>query len=108
MQISPGTDPYRADFDTIRLAVSLELLTEEPAVENKKPLFDHCCVIVPGKGTAGKGLDLCRRKAPAQHVVQEEIMQSVRSYKILCLLADPTRRVRRQQLRADGCIHNIC
>ena len=105
--VAPNAKAHRAYAHTIGLAVALELLGEESPVEVLQPLFHGLAIKVRGKGTTGQGIDLRGGEAPADHVVQEEIVEGIGANQVFGLLRNLTLSVRGQQLRADGGVQNV-
>ena len=86
-----GLKPPTKDLNvTAALAMSgaLELLREEAAHEGRQPFFDGRVIVHAGEGFPCGAVDLARRIAEAQHVVQEKVVQLVGADQIFGLLAD--------------------
>ena len=58
----------------VRQTAALELLREEAAVEGLQPLQDHIRGVGLPQGIQRQTVDLPGREAPAEHVVQEEVV----------------------------------
>ena len=70
-------------------------------------MADLRLVIFPGKRVLGDPEDLRGAEAVADDVVEEEIVELVRSDQHLRLLGDLAIVARRQQFRADGGRHDV-
>lgn len=93
-----------ADFHAVRHTVPLELLRPEAAIEIFQPFEDGFAAEIVLKRNAAQVEHLFRRISEANRIVEEEVVQRVRPDDILCLLEDIALFIRRQQLRADGCV----
>ena len=78
----------RTDFWAVRQAGALELLCEKAVVKHLQPLQNFAARICPFKRIAGEGEHLGGCKSPAYDVVQEKVMQFVRTDNALCFLCD--------------------
>jgi len=90
----------------VRKTGTLELLAEEPAVEDIHPFQDRLTVVFSVKCLKRQTVHLTRLIAEPQHIVKVKIMQFIRPHQILCFLRDlPV--FRRQQFRAHRSIQYI-
>ena len=85
-QIATRRYRYRTYLRSIRQAGTFELLTEKSAIKSFQPFLNGFCIISSGKSIVCQTINLFRGTSETQNVIQEEIMQFIRSHNILCLL----------------------
>ena len=86
-------------FRTIRHGRALELLGTEATHEGIEPFIDGSFVILVFERLACHVFDLLASKTKAEKVIQEEVMQVVRSHFVFGLLGYLTVLVGRQKFR---------
>ena len=69
--ISARREADASDLHAVRQAASLELLSEESAVERHEPLFDHVGLEIVFERAAGKRKYLLRLKSVSENVREE-------------------------------------
>lgn len=89
---------YGTDLWTIGEAGTLELLLEEAAKEGLQPVVDGVVVVDAVEGVEGEEEELLGRETEAQEMIEEEIVQFVRSDEVFCLLLDVAVLVGRDEL----------
>ena len=77
--VSSGTQADAANLGAVGQAGALELLREEATHEGRQPFFDGRVIVHAGEGFPCGAVDLARRIAEAQHVVQEKVVQLVKA-----------------------------
>src|SRR2546426_12556258 len=91
----------RADLGGIGQAVALELAREEATQEGEEPAADVAQGVAPPERVDRHAGDALRAEAEAHEVVQEEVVEIIRSHELLGQLADLTVHRRTAQLGAD-------
>ena len=97
--VTTGREADTADLGAIGQTGTLELLGEETAAEGLKPLLDNLFVVETGESFGGHAENLGRTEAKAQEIIQEEVVQLVRSHQVFGLLTDIALLVGGYQLR---------
>src|SRR5699024_8276993 len=85
-QISAGRHCDASHFRTVRQTGTFELLSEKSSVKNLQPFEDHFLFILSLERILCHPVQLLRLIRHTHHIIQEKVMQFVRSYQILRLL----------------------
>ncbi len=85
-QITSWRDRDRTDFRAVRQAGPLELLREKPFIKCLFPLQNHLIAVHAREREFCLSVDLARPLSRPEDMVEEKVMQLIRSYKILGLL----------------------
>ena len=85
-----------------RAGTKLELLLEEASAKCGQPFLDDFFIVRIAEGYACQIEYLAGAEAEAKELIEEEVMQFIRSYQIFCLLLDITLLVCRNQLGLMG------
>ena len=104
--VPPGAESCVAYFWSVGQAGALELLREEAAVEGPEPFEDDLPAVDPVKGQLRQTQHLLRPEAPAENIVQEEVVELIGPHQVLRPLADLTLD-RRKELRRDRRVQDI-
>ena len=89
MRQSPrGDERDRADLRAVGQTAALELLGKEAAVEILQPRQQDLRLIPAVKGCAGQMVDFCRTEPKAQHIVEIEVVQLIRTDEFFGLLGN--------------------
>ena len=83
--VAAWAEAYAADFGTVWQTGALELLVEETAEKYAFPLKDCVGVELSGESVYRQRVDTLGSETVAECVIQEEIVQVVRAYKVFGL-----------------------
>ena len=105
--VTSRTDGDTSYLWTIGQTRTFELLIEEPAEKGLQPFFDGFSIVYSVKYGLCQKVYFRRAEAESQKIVQEKVVEFIRTYQIFRFLFDFSILICRYQFRTDRSVYNV-